>query len=93
MTEQIIGVELVNPAAANGRPGAVTRGTNPARGLPPSTWLNRSSRIEYVDAHGSDEETSDVHLDHCPNGLVMNIEDAKTLVCWYRLSVVELAGA
>jgi hypothetical protein len=48
MTEQIIGAELVKPAAENGTPGAVLRDTNAARGLPPSTRLNRNSKIEYA---------------------------------------------
>jgi hypothetical protein len=34
-----------------------------------------------------------VFLDHCPDGLAMNTDDAKTLAFWYRPCVVELAGA
>jgi hypothetical protein len=91
--EQSIGAELVNPAAGNGTPGAVTLDINAARGLPSTTWLNRSLKIEYADAHGSDQETSDVYLDHCPDGLVTNTKGAWTPSGWERLCAVELAGA
>ena len=93
MMLQILGAELVNPAAGNGTPGAVPRDTNPAREAPPSTWLNRNSKIEYADAHGSDQETRDVYLDHCPDGLVTKTEGAWTPSGRERLCVVELAGA
>jgi hypothetical protein len=93
MTEQIIGAVPAKPAAGNGTPGAVPRDTNTARGLPPNTWLNRNSTIEYVRAHGSDQRMRGVYLDHFPDGLAMNAEGARTLARRYRLCVVELAGS
>jgi hypothetical protein len=90
--EQSIGAELVNPAAGNGTPGAVTLDINAARGLPSTTWLNRSLKIEYADAHGSDQKASGVHLDHCSAGDVMNTEGAWATSSWKRRCVVELAG-
>jgi len=93
MTEQIVGAESANPAAGNGTPGAVSLDTNAARRLPPSTLLDRSSKIEFVDAHGSGQEAGSAHiLDRCPVD-VMNVEGAWILISWKRLCVVELVGA
>jgi hypothetical protein len=93
MTEQIIGAVPAKPAAGNGTPGAVPRDTNTARGLPPNTWLYRNSTIEYVRAHGSDQRMRGAYLDHFPDGLAMNTEDAGTVACWHDPCVVELAGS
>ncbi len=60
------------------------------RGMMPSTWLNRSLRIQYVDGFGVGQETSGTLLDLYPAGPVLNMGGAKTLLCWERLVLAEL---
>jgi hypothetical protein len=60
------------------------------KGMLPSTWLNRSLRVEYTDCYGTGQETSGVLLDFFPAGAVLSIKGAKTLISWDRLAVVEL---
>ena len=60
------------------------------RGLLPSTWLERTLRISYVDAHGTGTETSGTLLDLLPFGMVVNIQGAKTVLSWDAVRVVEL---
>jgi len=93
MTEQIMGAVLAKPAAGKGTLGAVPRDTDTARGLPPNTWLNCNSTLEYAHVQGSDQGMRGVYLDYCPDGLAMNTEDASTLACWHLPCVVELAGS
>ena len=59
------------------------------KGLLPSTWLNRSLRIECQDGYGV-AETTGVLLDVFPFGPVLNIAGAKTILSWDRLCLVEL---
>jgi len=61
-----------------------------ARGLLPSTWLERTLRISYVDAHGTGTQTSGTLLDFYPFGMVVNIKGAKTCLSWDAVRVVEL---
>jgi hypothetical protein len=56
----------------------------------PSTWLERSLKISFVDAFGSGVETSGVLLDIFPAGPVLGIGGAKTLISWERLVLCEL---
>ena len=65
---------------------------NGARGMLPSTWLGRSCRLSYLDAHGSGVETTGQLLDYCGAGPVFNLAGARTLVSWDRLAMLELAG-
>jgi hypothetical protein len=60
------------------------------KGLMPSTWLERTLRVEYVGAAGERRETSATLLDLYPAGPVLNIAGAKTLLCWERLVLAEL---
>jgi len=60
------------------------------KGLLPSTWLERTLKIEYTDCYGSGQATSGTLLDLYPAGPVLNIGGAKTLISWDRLAVVEL---
>jgi hypothetical protein len=60
------------------------------RGLLPRTWLERTLRISYVDAHGTGTETSGTLLDLFPFGMVVNIKGAKTCLSWDAIRVVEL---
>src|SRR5215208_4924070 len=48
------------------------------RGLLPTTWLNRSLRVEYTGASGEAQQTSATLLDVYPFGPVLNIAGAKT---------------
>jgi hypothetical protein len=60
------------------------------KALLPSTWLNRSLRLEYVDAAGERAETTATLLDLYPAGPIMNVGGAKTMICWERLVLCEL---
>lgn len=62
------------------------------RGMLPSTWLNRSLRIEYTDCYGAGQETSGVYLDHCAAGVILNIRGARTLISWDRIGLLELTA-
>lgn len=56
----------------------------------PSTWLDRTLRVEYADAGGKKVESSGVLLDWCPVGVILSFAGAKTLIPWERLALVEL---
>jgi hypothetical protein len=73
----------------NGAP-SLPRRTAP-KGMLPSTWMQRTLRVQYLDAYGDGQETSGTLLDFFPAGPVLNISGAKTLISWDRLAVVELA--
>jgi hypothetical protein len=60
------------------------------KGMLPSTWTNRSVRVEYIDSSGVGQETSGVLLDVFPVGPVLSMNGAKALISWDRLAVVEL---
>lgn len=60
------------------------------KGLMPSTWLNRTLRLEYVGGDGTMKASSGTLLDLYPAGPVLNIAGAKTLLCWERLVLAEL---
>jgi len=61
------------------------------KGLLPSTWLERTLRVAYVDCRGAGQETSGTLLALYPAGPVLNIGGAKTLLSWDRLVLCELA--
>jgi hypothetical protein len=61
------------------------------KGLLPSTWLERTLKIEYTDCRGAGQETSGTLLDLYPAGPVLNIAGSRTMICWDRLCLVELA--
>ncbi len=84
-------MEVLEAMAApdvNGAP-SLPRRSGP-KGLLPSTWLERTLRVSYVDCCGSGQETSGTLLDLYPAGPVLNLNGAKTLISWDRLAVVEL---
>ena len=60
------------------------------KGLLPSTWLERTLRVQYVDGFGAAVETSGTLLDLYPAGPVLNLGGAKTLLSWDRLVLCEL---
>lgn len=72
----------------HGRPSLPKR-TGP-KGLLPSTWLERTLRVSYVDCHGAGVETSGTLLDLYPAGPVLSLNGAKALISWDRLTLVEL---
>ena len=72
----------------NGAP-ALPKRTAP-KGMLPSTWINRTLRLEYTDCYGSGQEASGVLLDFFPAGPVLNLQGARTLISWDRLTVVQL---
>jgi hypothetical protein len=72
----------------NGTP-ALPRRSGP-KGLLPSTWLERTLKVEYTDCYGSGQATSGTLLDLYPAGPVFNIGGAKTLISWDLLVLCEL---
>jgi hypothetical protein len=81
-------LEAMTAPTADGQPSLPRRGG--PKGLLPSTWLERTLKIEYTDCYGSGQETSGTLLDFGPTGPILNIAGAKTLISWDRLAVVEL---
>ena len=65
---------------------------NGHRGMLPSTWLGRSVRLAYTDAHGLGVETSGILLDWCPVGPVLSLAGGKVLLSWDRLVMLELVS-
>ncbi len=65
---------------------------NGHRGMVPSTWLGRSVKLEYTDAHGLGVETSGILLDWCPFGLLVSLAGAKALLSWDAVRVIELVN-
>jgi hypothetical protein len=60
------------------------------RELLPSTWVNRTLRLSYVDASGAGVETSGTLLELCVTGPVFNLAGGKALVSWDAIRVLEL---
>ena len=81
-------LEAMTRPDVNGTPSLPKR-TGP-KGLLPSTWLERTLKLEYVDSFGAGVETSGTLLDLYPAGPVLNVAGAKTLICWERLVLCEL---
>ncbi len=86
MTEEM-GVYMTAPTK-NGEAPLPRRGG--PKGLLPSTWLQRTLRVQYVDGFGAGVETSGTLLDYYPAGPVLNVGGAKTLLAWERLVLCEL---
>jgi hypothetical protein len=73
---------------SNGTPSLPKRAG--PKGLLPSTWLERTLKVAYTDCYGSGQETSGTLLDLDPAGPILNLNGAKALISWDRLTVVEL---
>jgi hypothetical protein len=71
---EITTVEAMSKPHANGHIHVKRVGP---RGLLPSTWLDRTLRIEYTDCHGTGQETSGVLLDFFPTGPILNVGGCK----------------
>jgi hypothetical protein len=81
-------IQAMTRPDVNGAPSLPKRGG--PKGLLPSTWLDRTLKVEYTDAAGAGRQTSGTLLDLYPAGPVLNIAGAKTIVAWERLALVEL---
>jgi hypothetical protein len=81
-------LDAMTAPTVDGQPSLPRRGG--PKGLLPSTWIERTLKLEYVDAFGSGVQTSGTLLDLYPAGPILNIGGAKTLLSWDRLAVVEL---
>jgi hypothetical protein len=81
-------LEAMTAPDVNGTPALPRRGG--PKGLLPSTWLERTLRVAYVDCHGAGVETSSMLLDLYPAGPILSIGGAKTLISWDRHALCEL---
>jgi hypothetical protein len=83
-------MDLTRPR--RGGPGRYQDSSGEAYRTPfrPSTWLERTLKLEYVDSFGVGQATSGTLLDLYPAGPVLNIGGAKTLLSWDRLVLCEL---
>ena len=85
MTQQIL--EAMTAPDVNGTPALPKRSA--PKGLLPSTWLERTLKLEYV-VCGELRETTATLLDVFPTGAVVNVGGARTLIAWETVAVVEL---
>jgi hypothetical protein len=60
------------------------------KGLLPTTWLQRTLKLEYVDGFGAGACASGVLLDFFPAGPVLHIDGVKTLIAWERIVLAQL---
>ena len=81
-------LEAMTRPDANGTP-ALPKRIGP-KGLLPSTWLERTLRVSYVDCYGGGREARGTLLDLYPAGPILNMNGAKALISWDRLTLVEL---
>jgi len=81
-------LEAMTRPDVNGTPSLPKR--NGPKGLLPSTWVERTLSVAYVDCHGAGQEASGVLLDIYPFGPVLSVAGAKTLISWDRLVMCEL---
>jgi hypothetical protein len=75
---------------SNGTP-TLPKPTRP-KSLLPSTWLERTLKVEYMDGFGSGVQTSGTLLDLYSAGPVLGIGTTKTLISWDRLVLCELVN-
>ena len=81
-------LEAMTAPTVDGQP-SLPRRSGP-KGLLPSTWLERTLRVSYVDCYGGGRETTGTLLDLYPAGPVLSLNGAKALISWDRLTLVEL---
>jgi hypothetical protein len=81
-------LDVITKPDSNGTP-ALPKRSGP-KGLLPTTWLERTLKLEYMDGFGAGACASGVLLDFFPAGPVLNIDGAKTLIAWERLVAVQL---
>ena len=83
-------IEAMTKPDSNGTPTLPKR--SGPKGLLPSTWLERTLRISYVDCHGSGQEASGTLLDLYPFGPVMNLAGQRAALSWDCLRTVTLVN-
>ena len=71
-------VEAMTKPDVNGTPALPKRVGK--KSLLPSTWLERTLRISYVDCHGSGQEASGPLLDLYPAGPILSVGGSKVLL-------------
>jgi hypothetical protein len=81
-----MGVYMTAPTT-NGDPPLPKRAG--ARSMVPTTWLDRTIRLEYVGPDGKGKETTATLLDWSPVGLLLSIAGGKTLLAWERLVLAD----
>jgi len=81
-------LEAMTRPDANGTPALPKRGA--PKGLLPSTWLERTLKVAYVDADGAGVETRGTLLDLYPFGPVLSLSGEKTALSWDSLRSVTL---
>jgi hypothetical protein len=79
MTEILGNLAMTRPDA-NGTPALPKRAA--PKGLLPSTWLERTLQVSYVDADGMGVERSGTLLDLYPFGPVLSLSGEKTALSW-----------
>jgi hypothetical protein len=87
VSEETGAAYMVAPTT-DGRPSLPKR--TGAKSMLPSTWMNRTIRIEYTDCHGVGVEASGTLLDLYPAGPILNLGGARTCLSWEALRLVEL---
>jgi len=83
-------LEAMTAPDVNGTPALPRRGG--PKGLLPSTWLERTLKVAYLEAFGAGVETSGTLLDLYPAGPVLGIGTTKTIISWDRLVLCELVN-
>ncbi len=81
-------LEAMTRPDVNGTPALPKRAA--PKGLLPSTWLERTLKVAYVDADGMGVETSGTLLDLYPFGPVLSLSGEKTALSWDCLRAVTL---
>ncbi len=87
MTEILGNLAMTRPDV-NGAPALPKRSA--PKGLLPSTWLERTLKVAYVDADGMGVEASGTLLDLYPFGPVLSLSGEKTALSWDCLRAVTL---
>jgi hypothetical protein len=81
-------LEAMTAPTVDGQP-SLPRRSGP-KGLLPSTWLERTLQVSYVDANGTGVETRGTLLDLYPFGPVLSLSGEKTALAWDALRSVAL---
>jgi len=81
-------LEVMTAPDINGQP-SLPRRPGP-KGLLPSTWVERTLKVSYVDECGRGVESSGTLLDLYPFGPVLNLSGEKTALAWECLRAVTL---
>ncbi len=83
-------LEAMTRPDVNGAPALPKRAA--PKGLLPSTWLERTLQVSYVDADGMGVETRGTLLELYPFGPVLSLSGEKTALSWDCLRAVTLVN-